>query len=1017
MKRTISAFLTLTMLLACFAVMFTTSAAGTMNTGTRHQLCESLSADAVAYYKGTNNWESLSALSGKDTQSSVEACGTPLFNALHDLMWNTLTTTVSYKSLTSYWQTTDASGGSKDACLIYADAISSSYNREHVWPKSHGNFYESGAGSDLHHLRPSDQTINSTRGHWTFGNVKKLLSSYKTASYGGKTVLWYDTGYSGNNCLGLVEVNDNVKGDIARILLYVYVTYGKTSGENLNLFTKTASSGSGNNANTGDKIIYDRETLLDWCENDPVDTWEMSRNDCCAAVQGNRNVFIDYPEFAWLLFNQEVPDMDTPSGMAHEMQGGESFTITAVSSNEMMGTVSGSGRSYTAYPAEGYYVAGYSLVPSDAATVTQTGNTFTLTKLNADCTLIVNFATKTPAALSFSVPAGVSCKTINAYAGDSVTLPKPSGEPTGEYTYSFKGWVASVYDNVTDKPAAIYPAGSDYTLIGNTTLYALYTYSVGGTGSSTEFTRITTQDELTNGSYVFTSSATGKAMKTDVGNNWVYPGGTYTGETIDTPAPDDIWEYSDGKIFYTGGALACTSSKSISLSDEGTVWEITASNGVWTLESNGNIMCFNNNGWRPYGNGGYGSDKTFYVYKAGSGGTVYYTTLIGEPCEHNYVPEYIEQPTCTEPGYTVYICTLCDSSYQADETPALGHDYKTETVAPTATEQGYDLHVCSRCGDSYKDNFTDPTDPSPCEHEWDGGRPIEAPTCTEPGCVMFTCLKCDDVRYEEIEALGHDYVERTKAPSCTEDGNHAIVCKRCGVVDGEIEILPALGHDLEEEYFPATDKLPAYTLYSCTRCTYTEIEYDGCPCILYTDIDRAAWYHTAADFVIENGLMGSTSTESLTFEPMTKVSRSMVASILYRVVGNGEVLDYQGTFTDVKEGVWYTNAIEWCAANGLASGKGEGIFDPDGNVTRQELAMFFYKLAEFTGEDMEKLADLAIFPDNRDVPDWAKTALSWCVERGVISGKADLEGNVTLNPLDTAMRCELASILMRYFAK
>lgn len=79
--------------------------------------------------------------------------------------------------------------------------------------------------------------------------------------------------------------------------------------------------------------------------------------------------------------------------------------------------------------------------------------------------------------------------------------------------------------------------------------------------------------------------------------------------------------------------------------------------------------------------------------------------------------------------------------------------------------------------------------------------------------------------------------------------------------------------------------------------------------------------------------------------------------------------------------------------------------------------MFFYKLAEFTGEDMDKLADLAIFPDNRDVPDWAKTALSWCVERGVISGKADLEGNVTLNPLDTAMRCELASILMRYFAK
>ena len=988
------------LLIVCILATLLVSAAGTVNTGTRHELCDYLSADAVAYYKGSNSWESLSALSGKDTQSSVEACGTPLFNALHNLMWNTLTTTVSYKSLTSYWSETDRSGGSKDACLIYADTISSSYNREHVWPKSHGNFYESGAGSDLHHLRPSDSTINSTRSHWTFGNVKQLLSSYKTASYGGKTVLWYDSGYSGNNCLGLVEVNDNVKGDIARILLYVYVTYGKSTGENLNLFTKTSASGSGNNANTGDKIIYDRDTLLEWCENDPVDTWEMSRNDCCAAVQGNRNVFIDYPEFAWLLFGQEVPDMDTPSGMAHEMQGGTSYTITAVSSNETMGTVSGSGRSFTANPAEGYYVSGYTLEPSDAATVTQTGNSFALSKPTADCTLTVSFAAKTPATLSFSVPSGVSCKSIDAYAGDAVTLPTPSGKPTGAYEYTFKGWVALTYDNVADKPVTIYPAGSAYTLNGNSKLYALYTYSVGGTGSSTEFTKITTQDELTDGSYVFTSSATGKAMKTDVGNNWVYPGGTYTGETIDTPAAADIWEYADGKIYYTGGALTCTGAKSVSLSDEGTPWTITASSGVWTLVSNGNTLSFNNTGWRPYGSGGYGTDKTFNLYKAGSGGTMYYTTVIGESCEHNYVPEYTEQPTCTEKGYTVYSCTLCGDIYTEEDAPALGHAYEVQTIAPTESEQGYDLHTCSRCGDTYKDSFTDPLEPTPCEHQWDGGRPVDAPTCTEPGSVMFTCLKCDATRYEEIAALGHNFEECIKEPTCTEDGSCAMICSRCSAEKGKTEVLPALGHD--------------YVDGICSRCGEEE---PACPCIDYTDIDRASWYHSAADFVIDAGIMGSTSNEVKTFEPMTKVSRSMVASILYRIAGEGEELEYQGTFTDVAEGVWYTNAIEWCAKNGLASGKGEGIFDPNGNVTRQELAMFFYKLAEFQGKDMEQLADLGTYPDGDTVPDWAKTALAWCVDAGIISGKADLEGNTTLNPTDTAMRCELASILMRFLGE
>lgn len=1013
MKRTISVILTLALLVSCVAV-FTASAAGTKNTGTRHQLCDNLSSQAVAYYTDEYTWDSLSAKTGGNT-SCLNSMNTPLFNALNKLMASTNTASVSYNSLTSYWPTTDCSDGSSDAILFYSDTFGGGYNREHVWPKSRASFLKSNGGSDLHHLRPTNSNVNSTRGNHTMGNVRGVLSSYKTYEYSGKNVLYYDASYKGPGWKepGIVEVNDNIKGDVARILLYVWCRWKEP-----NLFEDDPNPvlGPGDDANNGCRVIESLDTLLEWCENDPVDTWEMSRNDCCAAVQGNRNVFIDYPEFAWLLFGQEVPDMDTPSGMAHEMQGGTSYTITAKSSNEMMGTVSGSGRSYTAYPAEGYYVSGYTLLPSDAATVTQTGNTFSLTRPTADCTLTVNFAAKTPATLAFLVPTGVSCKAINAYSGDEVTLPTPSGEPTGEYSYTFKGWVASTYDNVTDKPVTIYPAGSAYTLNGNTKLYALYTYSVGGTGSSMEFTKITTQDELTDGTYVFTSSATGKAMKTDVGSNWVYPGGTYTGDTIDTPAPDDIWEYADGKIFYTGGALTCTSAKSISLSDEGTPWTITASSGVWTLVSNGNTLSFNNTGWRPYGNGGYGSDNTFCVYKAGSGGTMYYTTVIGASCDHHYVPDHTVAPTCTEEGYTVYLCTLCGNSYQADETPALGHDYKTETIAPTATEQGYDLHTCSRCGDSYKDNFT-PIGPSPCNHEWDGGRPDDMPTCTEPGSALYTCLLCGATKYETIKPLGHAYVERVKAPSCTEDGNFAIVCGRCGVLNGEVSILPALGHDLEEEYFPATDKTPAYTRYCCTRCTFTEVVYDECPCILYTDIDRGAWYHSAADFVIGQGLMGSTSTELLTFEPNTKVSRAMVASILYRIAGEGEELDYQGIFSDVEEGAWYTTSIEWCAKAGLASGKGEGIFDPNGDVTRQELAMFFYKLAEYTGEDMEQLADLAIFPDNRNVPDWAKTALSWCVERGVISGKADLEGNITLNPTDTATRCELASILMRYFTK
>ncbi|MCQ2419300.1 MAG: S-layer homology domain-containing protein, partial [Clostridia bacterium] len=230
---------------------------------------------------------------------------------------------------------------------------------------------------------------------------------------------------------------------------------------------------------------------------------------------------------------------------------------------------------------------------------------------------------------------------------------------------------------------------------------------------------------------------------------------------------------------------------------------------------------------------------------------------------------------------------------------------------------------------------------SNCEHVWNDGVEQKAPTCTQQGKTLYTCTLCGETKTEPIDPLGHDYHVEVIAPTETERGYDLHICSRCGASFTDNYTAPV----------PAT----------------------GCPCIDYTDVDREAWYHSAADFVINAGLMGSTSTEVKTFEPTTNVSRAMVASILYRIAGSGEVLEYQGTFTDVAEGVWYTGAIEWCAKEGLASGKGEGIFDPNGNVTRQELAMFFYKLAEFQGKDTTELADLDEFPDGKTVPDWAKT--------------------------------------------
>ncbi|MDO4543685.1 MAG: endonuclease [Clostridia bacterium] len=289
-------------LIMTFAAVFSlipsdSNAAGTYNTGNRHTVATSLSSQASSYYTGNYTYSNLSTKGAAEIKSSLET-----------LMSTTLTNSVTYSSLTTYWKTTDASNGTSGTILFYSDTVSSSYNREHVWPKSRGSFLKQDAGCDLHHLRPTNSTANSTRSNYTFGYVRDVLSDYSTYSYGGKTVLYY------NSSSDLVEVNDNIKGDVARILLYVHVCWDEP-----NLFENVSNPviGPSDDANNGKKVIESLDTLLEWMEMDPVDTWEMSRNDMIEDIQGNRNVFIDYPEYAWLIFGLDVPeDYTTPSGNA-----------------------------------------------------------------------------------------------------------------------------------------------------------------------------------------------------------------------------------------------------------------------------------------------------------------------------------------------------------------------------------------------------------------------------------------------------------------------------------------------------------------------------------------------------------------------------------------------------------------------------------------------------------------------------------------------------------------------------
>lgn len=146
------------------------------------------------------------------------------------------------------------------------------WNREHVWPQSKGWFKTSGAGADIQHIRPEDPTVNSIHGNLPYGEVP----NGKVVTYKGATVAHYTSSY--------FEPLDEFKGDIARIIFYLLVRYAESDSYNI---TAVAQS---------------MEMLLRWHEADPVDDFEILRNERSYSVQKNRNPFIDHPEFASMIW-------------------------------------------------------------------------------------------------------------------------------------------------------------------------------------------------------------------------------------------------------------------------------------------------------------------------------------------------------------------------------------------------------------------------------------------------------------------------------------------------------------------------------------------------------------------------------------------------------------------------------------------------------------------------------------------------------------------------------------------
>jgi endonuclease I len=219
--------------------------------------------------------------------------GSSLGTKLHNLMMSTHTTYVSYSSLDTTLKTTDSK-------CFYSGQNYTDFNKEHVWPQAKSKdgsvqlFGKTYAGSDIHHIRAAIETYNSNRGSSMFAPI---FGAPQTMSFSGGGVVKFG---SGNN-YGVTEPADAMKGDVARIIMYVYTHYGTDFGGT----TRTGVTGklyiTGVIGANSQSDCY--KLLRKWNAEDPVSSEETNRNNIAFQKQGNRNPFIDFPSFADRIWN------------------------------------------------------------------------------------------------------------------------------------------------------------------------------------------------------------------------------------------------------------------------------------------------------------------------------------------------------------------------------------------------------------------------------------------------------------------------------------------------------------------------------------------------------------------------------------------------------------------------------------------------------------------------------------------------------------------------------------------
>ncbi len=180
-------------------------------------------------------------------------------------------------------------------------------------------------------------------------------------------------------------------------------------------------------------------------------------------------------------------------------------------------------------------------------------------------------------------------------------------------------------------------------------------------------------------------------------------------------------------------------------------------------------------------------------------------------------------------------------------------------------------------------------------------------------------------------------------------------------------------------------------------------------------VEQGNWKSDAVRYVRENGIMNGISGTDR-FEPDSKLTRGMFATVLYRMARNPEMMA-ENVFSDVADGRYYTQAVLWAYSSKIAMGMGDGSFGVNNDITREQIAKMLCEFGKQQGYGVASAVSLEGFSDAEDVSSWATEYMKWAVDTGMISGKPNGDGSYRLDPKGKATRAECAKMLMMFMQK